>query len=97
MARMINIDDLIEAWRKAGMFDPNMFTVKVWDSAWGVQIVDAEPVVRCKDCDHYPYKTTPFLSDRISFKSYRHCWDFPANGYCDLGERQNNGNDKNTD
>lgn len=48
-------------------------------------------VVRCKDCDHYPYKTTPFLSDRISFKTYRHCWDFPLDGYCDLGERREDG------
>ena len=50
-----------------------------------------ERVVRCWDCAHYPYRPTPLLSDRVSFKTYRHCWDFPYDGYCHMGERKDDG------
>lgn len=51
MAEMIYANDLKQAMEDAGMLDYVKAEV-VYKSAWGVPIVDAEEVVRCKDCKH---------------------------------------------
>ena len=54
MAEMIYANDLKQAMKDAGMFD-YVKTEVVFKSAWGVPIVDAEEVVRCKDCAYCKY------------------------------------------
>ena len=48
--RMINADDLEQALREAGLAKVIKDDCSKCTLAWGVPIVDAEPVVRCKDC-----------------------------------------------
>lgn len=50
--RMINADDLEQALREAGLMEVIKDDCSKCTSAWGVPIVDAEEVVRCKDCKH---------------------------------------------
>lgn len=78
MAKMIYADDLYEAMNQVGAFEVLKDKRKeLFTSAWGVPIVDAEEVVRCKECkwidlckdpEHYEYKG--------------------ANGFCSKGDRK---------
>ena len=52
MTDMIYANDLKQAMKDAGTFDCVKEEV-VYKSAWGVPIVDAEEVVRCKECKYY--------------------------------------------
>ena len=89
MARMIDADALI----KAMGVHTYMQTEWTHATAWGVPIVDAEPVVRCKDCYYC--------------RKYNEMWRFPkldvllctrlydgdgeevsAEDYCSRGERK---------
>ena len=48
--RMVDADKLEKAVIGAGIFKDG------WEfkTAWGIPVVDAEPVVRCEDCDTEP-------------------------------------------
>lgn len=48
--RMIKADDLEQALRDAGLAEVIKDDCSKCTSAWGVPIVDAVEVVRCKDC-----------------------------------------------
>lgn len=87
MARMIYADDLYEAMNQVGAFEvlkdkrKEMFT-----SAWGVPIVDAEEVVRCKDCKSYRFYEGAFGKGWICFKTNN---KRSADDFCSRGERRN--------
>ena len=50
--RMIEADKPEKAMEDAGVLRRDLFEPGLqFQSAWGVPIVDAEPVTRCKDCD----------------------------------------------
>lgn len=50
--RMIEADKLEKAMEDAGVLSRDLLEPgPQFPSAWGVPIVDAEPVTRCKDCD----------------------------------------------
>lgn len=50
--RMIDADKLKKAMEDAGVLRRDLFEPGLQlQSAWGVPIVDAEQVTRCKDCD----------------------------------------------
>lgn len=74
MAEMIYANDLKQAMKDAGMLDYVKAEV-VYKSAWGVPIVDAEEVVRCKDCKY-------FYSEACEI------WEVDDNDYCSRGERK---------
>lgn len=59
MAEMIYANDLKQAMKDAGMFD-YVRTEVVFKSAWGVPIVDAEEVVRCRDCKYKVGENTKY-------------------------------------
>lgn len=49
--RMIDADKLEKAMEDAGVLRRDLFEPGIqFQFAWGVPIVDAEPVTRCKDC-----------------------------------------------
>ena len=81
MARMIDADALIKA------MGVHTYMQTEWTpaTAWGVPIVDAETVVRCKDCCHCIHNEF--------FDTY-HCWKFSwstpteRDGFCLWGERR---------
>lgn len=82
--RMINADDLEQALRDAGLAEVIKDDCSKCTSAWGVPIVDAEPVVRCKDCrwlENDGYHTRC----RIMGLSVE------AEDYCSRGERRKDG------
>lgn len=72
--RMKNADGLEQALREAGLAEVIKDCSKC-TSAWGVPIVDAEEVVRCKDCK--------FINECLLYSSTA-----DKNGYCVLGERR---------
>lgn len=73
--RMISADDLEQALREAGLAEVIKDDCSKCTSAWGVPIVDAEEVVRCKDCK--------FINECLLYSSTA-----DKNGYCVLGERR---------
>lgn len=74
MARMIYADDLYEAMNQVGAFEVLKNKRKEqFTTAWEVPIVDAEPVVRCKDC--------------IVQKICRFAQFLDNDGYCSQGKR----------
>lgn len=80
MARMVDADALAKAM---GVYT-YMQTEWTTATAWGVPIVDAEPVVRCKDCQFF---------HRYGFKlEYTECdhfdCDVTEDGYCCWAERR---------
>lgn len=63
--------------------------------------IDAEPVVRCKDCEHFKnYGKTSLLSDGKNIKAgwcyrrirYDEEYRMPPDGFCSYGKRRNGGN-----
>jgi hypothetical protein len=88
MAEMIYANDLKQAMKDAGMLDYVKAEV-VYKSAWGVPIVDAEEVVRCKDCKWYSQfisMTGKLLSEgRCEYHSNY----FAEDDFCSRGERKN--------
>lgn len=64
--------------------------------------IDAEPVVRCKDCEHFKnYGKTSLLADGKNIKAgwchrrvrYDEEYRMPPDGFCSYGKRKNGGND----
>lgn len=76
--RMIDADALAEA------IGVKRLMIQSWtpDSAWGVPIVDAEPVVRCRDCKHWRGENDICRGIGV---------DFDADGFCSYGERREDG------
>lgn len=63
--------------------------------------IDAEPVVRCNDCEHFKnYGKTSLLSDGKNIKAgwcyrrirYDEEYRMPPDGFCSYGKRRNGGN-----
>lgn len=63
--------------------------------------IDAEPVVRCKDCEHFKnYGKTSLLVDGKNIKAgwcyrrirYDEEYRMPPDGFCSYGKRRNGGN-----
>lgn len=81
MARMIYADDLYEAMNQVGAFEVLKDKRKeLFTSAWGVPIVDAEEVVRCKDC-----KWRDVSEECVAYEAF---WSLGDDGFCSLGERK---------
>lgn len=62
---------------------------------------DGEPVVRCKDCEHFKnYGKTSLLADGKNIKAgwcyrrirYDEEYRMPPDGFCSYGKRRNGGN-----
>lgn len=97
--RMLDADALAEA------MGVKRLMIQSWepDSAWGVPIVDAEPVVRCKDCDMWNEED---FSGKKSLGNYRCAcaeWSNTEDGrrvytgpdeFCSRGERREEDNDE---
>ena len=77
--RMIKADDLEQALREAGFADVIKDDCSKCTSAWGVPIVDAVPVIRCKDCVYFWDGVCTAHTDAI-------CTD--ENEFCSWGERR---------
>lgn len=91
MAEMIYANDLKQALKDAGMLDYVKAEV-VYKSAWGVPIVDAEEVVRCKDCKYSTPLTYYDKGVKGLFCNYRGSigdWRYRTEtDYCSRGERK---------
>ena len=83
MARMIDADALIKA------MGVHTYMQTEWTpaTAWGVPIVDAEPVVRCKDCKHNYHNMIPGGEAEHGCTK---CIELPitADFFCSRGERR---------
>lgn len=81
--RMINADDLEQALKEAGFAEVIKDDCSKCTSAWGVPIVDAEPVIRCKDC---------FFCGEIDENGWHWCQctgaGMPKDGFCSDAERK---------
>ena len=77
--RMIKADDLEQALREAGFADVIKDDCSKCTSAWGVPIVDAVPVIRCKDCVYFWDGVCTAHTDAV-------CTD--ENEFCSWGERR---------
>lgn len=90
MARLIDADALIKA-----LLDRSFYPTAVRRAIEKMPTIDAEPVVRCKDCRHYGDVSCPMV-----FIERAECdddgyitWDDVAHdyahdeGFCDYGER----------
>ena len=86
MPRLIDADDLEKRLHEMALNEWNRGTTTSWSNAflecedmvYDAQTVDAEPVVRCKDCGYWD--ATQEL-----------CWHMltdDENGYCSWGERR---------
>lgn len=47
-----------------------------------------EQLVRCEDCEHWPFQPTSYWSHEVIHVSYPWCCVFKANDYCSKGERR---------
>lgn len=110
MARMINVETLAKAFAEflaKSYF--GLLRTPTWDDAMNLfdkaPKVDAVEVVRCRNCKHYfdehwvhiqntPVLSLPTCTKHSSLLGVHHTL---PDGYCHLGERKDNGNDKNTD
>ena len=84
--RMIDADALAEA------MGVKRLMIQSWkaDSAWGVPIVDAEPVVRCKDCKYWnPYKSHHYKGHFCDVVTLF----VQENEYCAWGKRKGGADD----
>lgn len=90
-------DDLMSA----PFIDPETLRPMVhWDGQYG-GYYDGEPVVRCKDCEHFKnYGKTSLLADGKNIKAgwcyrrirYDEEYRMPPDGFCSYGKRRNGGN-----
>lgn len=84
MARMFDADALMQA------MGVHTYMKSEWThaTAWGVPIVDAEPVVRCKDCkysvDYYHDGDCYCMNPIMGLLYFGGSWDF----YCADGKRR---------
>ncbi len=76
---------LIDADRLKLVFDLNVVSADVFNSLIDAQpTVDAEPVVRCKDCQ---FSLMPEWDSDEVYCTKHDNW-FKMNGYCHLGRRK---------
>ena len=86
--RMIDADALAEA------MGVKRLMIQSWkaDSAWGVPIVDAEPVVRCKDCKYYVLardgEACAMVCECSAVYGDGYGWAPQPDDYCSRGERK---------
>lgn len=90
-------DDLM----KAPAVDPETLRPMAhWDGQYD-GYYDVEPVVRCKDCEHFKnYGKTSLLADGKNIKAgwcyrrirYDEEYRMPPDGFCSYGKRRNGGN-----
>ena len=90
MPRLINAEKLAE-YKASGVSD-----LTEWQQGWNdaldfvineVPTIDAEPVVRCKDCKW----GTPHPEDDEYIKCFKLCTTFYSWRYCSWGERREDG------
>ena len=86
--RMINADDLEQALREAGLAEIIKDDCSKCTSAWGVPIVDAVEVVRCRDCKFYLYseEMCGLLNTRLHFYETDNVWTRDC--FCAWGKRR---------
>lgn len=80
MARMVNADELAAALRADEIFS---VPKDHWKSVFGVPIVDAEVVVRCKDCYRHEDEEPGMVWCPYVVGSW-----VPNNWYCAAGKRK---------
>ena len=82
--RMVDADQLEKAVIGDGIFKDG------WEfkTAWGIPVVDAEPVVRCKDCKY-------FVEIKAAGRTVRDCgrlspygFAVSRNDFCSFGRRK---------
>lgn len=86
---------------KAQVIDPETLRPMAhWDGQYD-GYYDGEPVVRCKDCEHFKnYGKTSLLADGKNIKAgwcyrrirYDEEYRMPPDGFCSYGKRRNGGN-----
>jgi hypothetical protein len=86
---------------KAPVIDPETLRPMAhWDGQYD-GYYDGEPVVRCKDCEHFKnYGKTSLLADGKNIKAgwcyrrirYDEEYRMPPDGFCSYGKRRNGGN-----
>lgn len=86
---------------KAPVIDPETLRPMAhWDGHYD-GYYDGEPIVRCKDCEHFKnYGKTSLLADGKNIKAgwcyrrirYDEEYRMPPDGFCSYGKRRNGGN-----
>ena len=78
--RLIDADRLLQGYEDHDFIDTHV--------VWNAPTVDAEPVIRCKDCKHYYEKEWV-----VGGGSYTTCWyqtiaNAQPNDFCSMAERE---------
>lgn len=91
MARLIDADRAMEIIHNQGIAHPNAYHLTNYATLIlrEAPTVDAVPVVRCKDCNHYkPQKKSAHLENRANYCNRVVTIKVQPDDFCSYGERK---------
>ncbi len=87
--RLIDADALIQN-AESLLYKGSRMSEFVKNMANREPTIDAEPVIRCKDCEHYDFTDNRVPQERVWWCYYWGC-EIGANDFCSYAERKYNG------